>query len=348
MKKHRSRLRGLLGLALLCAALLGIFGCSSPEADQSEVSTTEETPASPEEMVSPVEVRVSSLKGPTSIGLVDFIDKTKVADPSIQNDYHFTIAGTADEVLPALISGETDIALIPANAASVVYNKTDGGIRVLNVNTLGVLHVVSADANISSIEDLAGKTVMLTGKGTTPEYVINTLLTEAGIADQVNLEFKSEATELAAALVADPSAIAVLPEPYVSSVLAKDESLSRRIDITEAWKQATGENLVTGVTVVRTAFAEEHPEVVEEFAKLQSASVEAVNADPANAAPKIVSTGIIENERIAEKAIPGCNLVCLDNTELESALSHYLEALFAQDPASIGGSLPDKDFYLTT
>lgn len=340
MKK--TRLLAAVAALTMCLAFV-LAGCSqgaSTTANNSNAASTSD----------PVNVRVASLKGPTSIGMVSFMSKASSGETS--NTYDFQICGTADEILPSLIQGNIDIALIPANAASTVYNKTNGGVQVIDINTLGVLYVVSGDSSISSISDLAGKTVVMTGKGTTPEYVMNYLLSQAGIADQVTLEYKSEATEVAAVLNADPDAIGVLPEPYVTAVTMKNSSLASRISLTDAWNTlqgnasaGTGSKLVTGVTVVRTEFASAHPEAVAEFLKMQQASVEAVNADPTAAGELVVSNGIMESAAAAAKAIPSCNLVCISGDEMKSALSGYLQVLFGQDPSSVGGALPGDDFY---
>ncbi|MCL1846578.1 MAG: PhnD/SsuA/transferrin family substrate-binding protein [Coriobacteriia bacterium] len=305
-----------------------------------------------------VPVRVASLKGPTSIGLVDFMEKAEAdgggmgaaGDTQAQliGDYSFQISGTADEILPGMVSGNLDIALVPANVAAVLYNRTNGGITAISVNTLGALYVVSADDSISSLEDLTGRTLLMTGKGTTPEYVMNHLLQQNGLVDKVSLEYKSEATELAAAISADPTAVALLPEPYVTAVTTKNPELSVRLSLADEWQRvegAQGGKLVAGVTVVRTTFLADHPEVVEEFLVNQAASVDAALRDPGAAAQLVVVRGIIDNPQIAQKAIPQCNLVCLTGDQMQAALGSYLQVLFAADPASIGGALPGDDFY---
>lgn len=338
----RARMAALVLAACMAA---GLCSCAQQQAAAPEQPAPAQEQAAPE----PVEVNVSSLKGPTSIGLVGFMSAAE-QDGAYGNDYAFTIAGAADEVLPGLANGSVDIALIPANAAAMLYGKTDGGIRVVDVNALGVLYAVTGDSGVNSIADLAGRTVVMTGKGTTPEYVMNYLLEQAGIADEVTLDFKSEATEAAAVLAQDPTAVAVLPEPYVTAVCAQNAALSARVSLTEEWEALQGEagsQLVTGVTVVRTEFLEQHPQAVAEFVEAQRASVEQVNADPAAASELVAAYGIIEKAPIAQKAIPGCNLACITGAEMKDALSGYLEVLYAQDAASVGGSLPDDGFYAT-
>lgn len=338
-------------LCVVAAVLMVVMlaGCSSGASSSSSSSASSEQGQDISEQASAesVHVNVASLKGPTSIGLVDFMQKADAGETV--NDYSFTISGSPDEVLPAIIQGDADIALIPANAASTVYNKTDGGVQVIDINTLGVLYVVSGDAGIDSLDDLAGRTVYMTGKGATPEYAMNYLLDKAGIADQVTLEFKSEASEVAAVLASDANAVGVLPEPYVTSVCLKNAALAPRVSLTEVWDdvQASGDGsrLVMGVTVVRTEFAEEHPEAVQEFLEGQSSSVASVNENPKDASQLVVDAGIMENAAAAEQAIPRCNLVCIQGSDMHDALSGYLATLYEQDPSSIGGALPGDDFY---
>lgn len=351
MKKQGKALSvAMLLMVTTLAFVFALVGCnaqtktSDTSSDANGAAQTETK--SSEDDLSGVNVRVASLKGPTSIGIVDLMSEAKSGN--LEATYDFTIAGTADEVLPSIISGDTDIALVPANAASILYNKTEGKVSVIDINTLGVLYVVTADSSITSVEDLAGHTVYLTGKGTTPEYVTNYLLDAAGISDQVSLEFKTEATELAALLEADPMAIAILPEPYATSTIAKNASLTRAVSLTDTWDElqgADGSALVTGVTVVRNDFMADHPSVVAEFVAAHTASVEAVNADPSAAATLVVEAGIVANEKVAAVAIPYCNLVCVTGDEMQSMLSGYLSALFEQDPSSVGGKLPNDDFY---
>lgn len=294
-----------------------------------------------------VEVHVASLKGPTSIGLVQFMDQAERGETD--NEFDFAISAAADEIVPKVIQGDVDIALVPANVASVLYNKTEGAVQVIDINTLGVLNVVTGDASVASFGDLAGHTVYMTGKGTTPEYVMNFLLERAGLTGQVALEFKSEPTEVLSALLADPSAVGVLPEPFKTAAIAKSEGkLLAPVSLTDVWDELagdTGSRLLTGVTVVRRAFAEEHPEAVAEFLSCHAASVKAVNAAPADWAQAVVDAGIVDNATIAEKAIPGCMLVCQTGKDMKAALSGYLQVLSDADASAVGGKLPADDFY---
>ena len=292
-------------------------------------------------------IRVGSLKGPTSMGLVSLMDKAAKGETS--NVHEFTMTGKADELVGKIANGDLDIALVPANVASVLYAKTQGNVTVLDINTLGVLYVVASDDSITSMADLKGRTIYMTGKGTTPEYVMNYLLKENGLGSgDVDLQFKSEATEVASILKQDSSAIGVLPQPFATAACIQNEDLKTVLDLTEQWNllnKDSGSMLVTGVTLVRSDFLRENRSPIGDFLKDHAESARFTSGHPEEAAALIAAQGIVEKAPIAQKALPYCNIVCLTGQEMKDALSGYLSILMEQDAKSIGGQMPGDDFY---
>ena len=294
-----------------------------------------------------IQVRIGSLKGPTSMGLVQLMDLA--AKKEAVCNYDFTMVTAADELLGKMVNGDLDIALVPANVASVLYNKTEGGVAVIDINTLGVLDIVASDESITSIADLKGKTLYLTGKGTTPDYVIQYLMKESGLQDgDVTLEYKSEAAEVAAVLKEQPDAIGLLPQPFVTAACAQNPNLKIVLDLTKEWDKLQGEGgsrMVTGVTVVRREFLDKNKELVDAFLTEHAASAAYTASNPNETAELIAAAGIIEKAPVAKKALPYCNIVCLTGSEMQTALSGYLQVLADQDMKSVGGKLPADDFY---
>lgn len=293
------------------------------------------------------QIRVGALKGPTTIGLLHLMEEAK--NGKTENTYTFTMAVGADELTPLLVKGELDIALVPANVAAVLYNKTQGGISVIDINTLGVLYMVSGNEGIKSFEDLRGQTIYLTGKGTTPDYVLQYLLSENGIGlEEVTLEYRSEATEVAALLAENPDGIGLLPQPFVTVACAQNEQLSICLSMTEEWTKVQGEegsSLVTGVTVVRNEFLQENPEAVALFLEEHADSTAYTESDLEDTAALCAKAEIIAKEQVAVKAIPFCNITCITGAEMKQALAGYLEVLYELNPEAVGGSLPGDDFY---
>ena len=264
----------VLTLGLLCSGLTGC-GQTQNNGSATESLMTESTEAVMESTEATAEntdaddtvVRVASLKGPTSLGLLFLMDKAEKGETS--NAYEFQMATGADEILPLMVKGDLDIALIPANVASILYHKTQGGVEVIDINTLGVLYMVSGENDLTDFTDLKGKTIYLTGKGTTPDYVLQYLLTANGMSvDDVTLEYKSEATEVASVLAEDPTAIGLLPQPFVTAACMQNDALKVIFDLNEEWNKiqgVSGSSMVTGVTVVRKEFLEEHEDAVKSF-----------------------------------------------------------------------------------
>lgn len=318
---------------------------NSDEAESSRETADQSTDASKNS--DNTSVRVGSLKGPTSMGLAQLMDRAEKGET--ENDYTFTMAGKADELVGSVANGDLDIVLVPANVASILYTKTQGNVNVIDINTLGVLYVVASDDSISSMEDLKGKTLYMTGKGTTPEYVMNYLLSENGLTDgDVALEFKSEAAEVASVLKEDPSAVGVLPQPFATAACIQNEALKPVLDLTEQWNLLNKENgsqLVTGVTIVRSDFLKEHEAAVKLFIEDHKASAAYTSEHLDEAAEMVAALGIVEKAPVAKKAMPACNIVCITGDEMKSALSGYLSVLEAADAKSVGGQLPADDFY---
>ena len=295
-------------------------------------------------------VTVMALKGPTAMGMVSFMNEADQGEITEEN-YEFQIVASPDEVSPAIAQGTADIAAVPANLASVLYQKTDGGVQVLSINTLGVLYLVGTGDTIQDISELKGKTIYASGKGATPEYALNYILKENGLipGEDVQIEWKSEHKECVAALTEHPDEIALLPQPFVTTAQSKNSSLQVVLDLTDEWDKIQEKNngnssLVTGVTIVRTEFAQEHPEVLKDFMEHYEESVSFVNSNTEEAARLIGGYDIVPEE-IAKKALPECNIVCIDGNEMKEKLSGYLEVLEQENPQAIGGALPADEFY---
>ena len=334
MKKILSLLLAF-SLALSLAACGGSASSAASSAAVSEAASSaaaseEEEAAAPLSVTEPL--RIAGLKGPTTMGLVNLLSMEQAGTAAM--DYDLQLYGAADEIVPLLIKGELDMAAIPANLAATLYQKTSGGIQAVAVNTLGVLYVVEQGDTVHSMADLKGRTILSTGKGTTPEYVLRYLLTANGIDPDkdVDIQYYSEATEVTAQMASTQDAIAVLPQPYVTAAGLKDDTLRVALDLTAEWDKVADTQLITGVTVVRKAYAEEHPDVVAAFLADYAQSVNTANTDLDGTAALCEEQGVVAKAAIAKKALPNCNIVCLTGEELKADVSGYLQVLYDADP----------------
>lgn len=325
-----------LSLAVLC--LFSFISCTGGGNEE----TVHDEATAPADFT---EIRIAVLNGTTGFGIAPLYC-------DIQNGIHHNMNAKIDFyadatlVAPLVIGGSMDIAAVPTNLAATLYNKTQGGVEVLAVNTLGVLYLIENGVSVKTIADLEGKTVYLPGSGSNPEYVLKTLLKLSGLEGKVTLDYTyATPDELTAALASGKAALGVLPEPKVTAAMTKNASLNVALDFTKEWKALTGTELVQGCIVGRKAFIEEHPVAVANFLKAYEASVNILNSDAEKAATAVVTAGIAANETLVKNALPRCNVTYLVGEDMKKALNEFWGALYNCTPTSIGGALPDDKIF---
>ena len=291
------------------------------------------------------DIKVYALKGPTGMGMAKLMSDSDAGTTT--NKYDFTIASAPDEVTAEIIKGNYDIAALPTNLASVLYNKTEGKIRVAAVNTLGVLYVLENGDTVNSLEDLNGKELYATGQGSTPEYILRYVLETNGI--DCNVTYLAEHSELAAQMISGDVSLGMLPVPNATTVLAQSDARTA-IDLTAEWEKAAEKNgdssaLYMGCVIVNPDFIEESPEAVDAFLEEYAASVKYVNENIDDASAMIESYGIVPKAAIAKKAIPDAHMVCITGDEMKTGLSGFYNVLFGFDPKSVGGAVPADVIY---
>ena len=321
-------------LAVFLAALLvatGLTACGQKEEVSSEPAVT---------------AKVATLKGPTSMGMVKMMADQKDAK---EKNYEFTIGSSPDEIAPKFLKGEFDIVALPSNLASILYNKSQGKVQVLAINTLGILYLMENGDTVKSVGDLKGRTIYSSGKGAVPEYAFNYILKANGLNPDTDLriEYKSEHTEVLAALLNDKSSLAVLPQPFATVASLKNKGLRPALDLTKEWDKASKNaksTMITGVVVVNKDFAAKYPEKIKKFMADYKASIDYTNTNVDDAA-KLIEENNIVPAAVAKKAIPQCNITYIDGSDMKDQLSGYLQVLFEANPKSIGGKMPADDFY---
>ena len=338
-------------LALAAALLVSLTTCGKEQETQPETEEpVQEAPAT---------LRVGALRGPTAMGLVELMKASDLVSagedvpqaydnlPDAVDSYTFTLAAAATELAPQLVKGDLDIACVPANLAATLYQQTEGEVVTLGINTLGVLYIVENGNAVQSLADLEGKTMVASGKDSTPEYALRYLLEENGVDPDtgVVIDWKNEHSECVSALASGAATIALLPQPFVTVAESKMPELRTALDLTEQWDVLdNGSALITGVVVARRDVVEAHPQAVERFLEQYAASVDWVNANTADAAALIGEYGIVD-AAVAEKALPACNIVCITGSEMKEKLSGYLQVLCDASADSVGGAMPGDDFY---
>lgn len=340
-------------LIVLALAVMSLASCASgamtddTTAVTTAATTAAETPTEPD--YSDVKARTFALKGPTGMGIAKLMDDAENGEAAL--DYEFTIVSSPTEITPEILAGRFEIAALPINLAATLYNK-GADISVVAVNTLGVLYTIEKGNTVTSLADLKGKTVYATGKGSTPEYIINYLLDASKIAGEVNIIYLSDGAEVAANVLAekDGVTIGILPEPAVSSALVQDKSGEVRValDMSAEWDKVSETPIVQGVIVMSNTFLKEHADAAWKFVEEYKASTDFANNNIEEASALIEKYGIVPKAAIAKRALPNCNIVCYTGKECKKMTDAMLKVLFDANPASVGGKLPDADLYLIT
>ncbi len=331
-------LKRLSALMLAMLLLLSFAACGGKDGgEDSDVTDAPETNYERE-----VKTKIAALNGPTGLGLAEIkADRSYAYDVEYYSD--------PQEVGPLLIKGEVDIAALPLNMAANLYKKTDGKIKMLAINTLGVLHVLSKDDSIKSVADLKGKTVYSSGQGATPEYIVNYILRKNGLepGKDVTIEYKTAHNELATLAVEGSVDICILPEPFASKVLAKNESYKRVLDLTAEWGKVSSAKLAQGCLVARADYIEQNPEIIKEFMSFYEASVNFVNNENNAGAVFLAKNGYFDTPQLAADTIPNCNIVFITGEEMKKTATENFTVLFEANPASVGGEIPaDALYYL--
>lgn len=334
-------MKKLISLILAGLMVFALAACGDTQKTDSAPDTSTES------KVEYADTNVYVLSGPTGIGAANL--KALADKKETVGKYNISVVAQPDEVVAKISKGEADIAAIATNLAAKLYNKTNGGITLLAVNTLGVLNVVTPKGvEVASLNDLKGKKVYTTGQGSNPEYIINYLLEKNNIdkTKDLTLEFKAEGTELLTVWANDPEAVIIAPQPVATALTIQHEGSKIAVDLTDEWeKVGDGSALMMGCVVVRNEFLSQNPDTVKKFLEEYEASINTANSDIDGTAALCETYGIVAKAPIAKKAIPNCNLCFVKGSEMKTKLSGYLKVLFDADKTAVGGKLPADGFY---
>lgn len=334
------KVRAIVSLLLALTLALSLTACGG------QANSEPEQPETQEELTA-AEINLYVLSGPTGIGAMNLWAASDAGET--KNTYHITMPGANDEVVAALSKGDADIAAVATNLAATLYNKTDGGVTVLAVNTLGVLSLLSNGQEAATVSDLKGKTIYAPGQGANPEYILRYVLSGNGLDPDkdVTLRFVGEGSELLTVWQSDPEAVILAPQPVATSILMQNENARTLFDMTEEWDKIAGgdSTLMMGCVIVRNEFLQANPGAVELFLQEYAASIEKAQFDVEGTAALCEQYGLIPKAALAQKAIPSCGLTFVTGAEMKTGLSGYLQVMFDANPKSVGGALPGDNFY---
>lgn len=342
-------------LAVVLVALLVFSFAACQQKNENDTTSASQSPIATTNEYKGEKIKVAALKGPTGMGMVKLMES---------DTYDVQLIGDPTEIPALVATGAVDVAACPLNLAANIYKKTNGGAKMIGINTLGLLYVVANGIEINSINDLKGQTVYATGQGATPEFIINYILEENGLKDDVKVEYLSEHSELATKMISGDVTLSILPEPFVTLVTSKNDKCKVSVSLTDEWEKINSDaQLSMGCVIATKNFIENNPDGLAKFIADNKESVEYVNVNPEAASDKIVANGIIdeavfavdssisEKKQAAAKAekvngvITRCNIVFIDGQQMVNIADSNFNVYFNADPTSIGGSMPTADLY---
>ncbi len=335
MKKFVSIISTLLILLLL----LGLCSCKNSQNTEGTNDTSDDI------NYIPINMSVACMTGPTGVGMAKLMADNDAKLTA--NNYTFTVESAATEINAKFLNGEINIASVPTNVAATLYNKTKGKVRMLAVNTYGVLSILEKGNTIKSISDLKGKTIYSTGKGQNPEYILKYILEKNKIDPEkdVTINFVSS-EDLVAKLISGEAEVAMAPEPAATTVMIKNQALNRVLSINDEWSKICDTKLMMGCIIALDSYVESNQPAITKFLEEYSASIEFAKTNVDEVAKHCATYKIAASEPIAKKAIPNCNLAYVVGQEMMTNVKGYLNVLHSANPSSIGDNLPSDDFYL--
>lgn len=332
-------MKKLLAILLTLTLVFALVGCSNDTTTSSSAPDVEMQPE-----YTPVDMTVACMTGPTGIGMANLMANSE--SKTTANNYTFTVTSDATEVTSKFVKGEINIASVPTNVAATLYNKTNGQVRMLAVNTYGVLSILEKGNTIKSIQDLKGKTIYSTGKGQNPEYILNYILRENGIDPEKDLTINFVTSdELVAKIISGEAEVALAPEPAATTVMVKNSEINRVLSINDEWAKVSDTQLMMGCVIALDSYIQSNPDAVEKFLEEYEASIKLATENIDETATYCETYKITANAAIAKKAIPTCNLCYITDKDMKTNVNGYFNVLFSANPTSIGGKLPADDLY---
>lgn len=284
----------------------------------------------------------------TRIAVLDGIDVLGTAKIKLSRDYAYTVTtcGSAEEIMNTVTEGKADLAALPLDLAAKLYNSTNGGVKIIAVNVLGAVHLLTGDSGVTSLADIKGKTVYATGKGGYCEYFINAVLTQNGIDPEkdVKIEYK-EQDELAALALDGTAKLCFVPEPYATRIVRENKEMKRLVDLNGLWEKSTGTKPVQSVVIARTEYIEKNPEYIETFLFHNEVSLNYLSSEDNQGINFLSENGYFSSFDLAAATVSASNLVFMKGEDMKPLIKGTFEAFYAVDPASVGGAIPDDGIF---
>lgn len=325
-------------IVALLTALILVFTLAACGKEPEPVTTT--TEVYPDMLVRDEKINVACFRAGSAVSLTH-------ARATKEDACVITFSNSVDEITSLIKSGKADIAALPLNTAAQLYNKTNGGIKIMSITALNSLYLVEKGDIIKKLSDFKGKTVVTSGKGTVFDYYLLYVLKESGIDPETDITIRYLDTYddvVADAKGENSSGLCVVPCNYACEILYAEKGYDTVESFTNILKLKTEMVFAAECLAVRTEYLEAHPDLVEEFLDFADMSATFITSS-ARAGLYLIDAKLFADEEKALANVFNCNPVCIQGDELVTLASENLKFLYELDPDSVGGALPDENIY---
>lgn len=293
-----------------------------------------------------VAIRIGVLRGPNGMGMSYLMEENSL--DAYETSYQISFLASADKLATRFTRGDLEFATLPTTVAANLYKETNGEIQLLGVNMLGGFYLVENGTSIQTISDLKNLELSSSSRPATAQYVLEHLLEANAIEEneQPKVNYVVDNLKLSSAIVSGEIDIAMLPEPFLSTLLQRNKGLRVALDLSEEWQDVYGDSILPmGCLVVNKEFALKNPESIARFIQHYKTSVEYVNKNQKEAGLLIEKHKLLNNARQATNSIDRSQITWIDASEVQEDVLKYLEIFLESDKNIIGGEVPDEEFF---
>lgn len=330
---------------------LGLVGCSSNlesegDAKKDDTPTPEVIPENEDvpESETGVEVALNILipSGSTAMSLAHFIYEKPDLGEGVELNFEPYVQGS-DPLLAAFTSETANVIVAPTNLGATLYQK-EVPYQLAATLVWGNLYLIGKEE--LTLEDLAGKSITAFGQGSTPDLVLQNVLKEKGLLDSVTIEYLSSVADVQSMFAAGEIELAVIAEPSLTVLKNKVEDVHIIADFQFQWAELYGGSSYPQASLfVHQELINNHSDIVEALLAQVEASIDFANEHPDEMAAQAIETGLDMPEAVIASSTPNSNFLFKTASKAKDEIQLYLEKLYEFEPKTIGGSLPDDNFY---
>lgn len=297
------------------------------------------------------------LAGPpagVSNGLIHLLANDGLAE--LADEVEFILWSNPDQLRALALNGKVDFIAMPTNVAANLYNR-GAPLKLLNISQWGALWMISRDPNMKTLADFKGQEIAIPFRADMPDIVFTHLAERQGLTPNKDFKLNYTATPMDAMQLLIMRRIdhALLSEPAVSMALRKTKSfpvsliapeLHRSVNLQQEWSRVMGtEARIPQAGIAVMGNKADNPQLVARFEEAYAQATRWCQENQQKCAEEVAAKiPMLSAEAVADALAAQGNYYATA-FDAQQELEAFLEILLAKQPASVGGKLPNADFY---